>query len=644
MQKKIFLVVLMIFLAEGNIFPSAEQIGTTSNNFVKILIPAKPAGMGETYVALCNDIDSIQYNPAGLAKSLSSEISLTHIEWFQQVEYENMDYSMIFPFGTIAVSLNWLHMTPITKTIQSGTTWQSLYTFSPYSIYGIATYAKQFTDNLSIGANLKILNYTIDSQDTSGSSFSFLFDAGLIYDMPFLNGLSAGLAFTDIGPQTTFISESFSQPINMKLGLGYSVNNFNIEGDVQLAEDNDLNYSFGASYTAFNILALRLGYKLGTIQQPTFGAGIILDALHLDYAFVPYNEDLGLTNRITLTYDFGMPPFNITAEPAVFAPRGDKRFKKNFSFITPDLEMNKVKEIAINVSDPAGLPIKNIVFKNPSQKLYWNGYNNLSKLVPDGTYTLKAHVIYKNGAKSDSNEVALEVDDTPPQVSIDADPKILKPNEIGIIVVPVSFKPFATDLHNIGAWDLFIKDDKGMVVKKFSGNGNPPSPIIWDGTNDKGTNIDPGKVYSYTFYASDTVGNWAHTAPQFVHVLLREIVINLAADTLFDIGKADVKISVYQDLQKIADMIKSHKNATVIVEGHTDNMPIKRSIYPDNLALSQARAEAVVKFFIDLFGMPPNIFTAVGKGDTMPVASNDTDEGRQKNRRVTIRIKASEWE
>jgi len=82
----------------------------------------------------------------------------------------------------------------------------------------------------------------------------------------------------------------------------------------------------------------------------------------------------------------------------------------------------------------------------------------------------------------------------------------------------------------------------------------------------------------------------------------------------------------------------------VIVEGHTDNVPMKHGQYADNLALSQARAEAVVKFFVDLFDLKPSIFTAVGKGDSQPIATNDTPEGRKLNRRVTLRIQASKYE
>jgi len=641
--KYIILACVLSLLSPAGIYADSSAIGTTSNNFLKILIPAKPAAMGECYVALADDIDAIEYNPAGLAKSMSSEISLTHIEWFQQVEYEDMEYSMIFPFGTLAATINWLHMTPMARTIASGPlSWSQLYTFSPASIFGILTYSKQFTDNFFIGANLKLLNYSIDTQEPSGSAFSFLFDAGLIYDMPFLNGMSAGLVFDDLGPETTFVSQAFSQPLNIKFGLGYAVNNFTVESDLQFANDNNLNYSFGASYTAFNILALRLGYKLGTINQPTFGAGISIDTLQLDYAFVPYVNDLGVTNRMTLSYKFGGPPFNLSADPEVFSPNNDKY--KDYTYLTPDIALpGRIKQVVVNITDANGAPVKRFVVLDISKKFSWNGSNSMNRVVKDGVYKIQAQAIYKNGLKSDSNEVTVEVDNTPPTVLIDAEPKELKANQTGAIIVPVTFKPTANDLHNIGAWQLLVKDDKERVVKKFEGQGSPPDSFIWDGTTDLGAYVDPGKVYSYTFYAADTVGNWAHTVPQYVHVLLREIVITLSADTLFDTGKADVKISVYQDIKKIVDLIVNRQSSVVVVEGHTDNVPIVHSKYPNNMALSQARAEAVVKFFVDLFNLPQNIFVANGKGDTMPVASNDTEEGRKKNRRVTIRIRTKEW-
>ena len=68
--------------------------------------------------------------------------------------------------------------------------------------------------------------------------------------------------------------------------------------------------------------------------------------------------------------------------------------------------------------------------------------------------------------------------------------------------------------------------------------------------------------------------------------------------------------------------------------GHTDNRPMKHGQYKSNMELSEFRARAVAKFFVELFGINKNVFTTVGRGDTVPVATNDTPEGRKENRRV----------
>lgn len=647
-MKKILIIISIIILLSENIFSDIGLIGTTSNNFIKILLPAKPASMGETYVAIADDINAIQYNPAGLSKMMLSEISLSYINWFQEIRYENISFGMPFIFGNLAISVNLLQVEPMDKTIldtSSSLGYKQLSKFSPMGVYGILSYAREFTDNLHLGAGLKIIDYAINPDDPNGSAFSFLLDLGFIYDISFLDGLSAGIVFKNLGPSTQFISESFSQPINIKGGLGYSKNIFALEGDVEYMLDNDINYFIGASLTLFDLLSLRGGYKGGTINQFTVGAGISYNRIFLDYAFVPYSyEDLGLTHRITLNYQFGAPEVKVGLTPKVFSPNNDKYF--DYTFLTPQImAKDKANSVNVKIYNSNNQLIRQIPFGSAKARLFWNGYNNMNMVVPDGTYRAEIEVNYRGGIKSTSNSDYVEVDNTPPIVNIDADPKLVKPGQATALLVPVSFKPMATDLHGIGKWRLVITDQAGTIFKTISGDGEPPPVIMWDGSDNTNINyVKTGTLYGYTFYAADSVGNWGKSTTNFVKVLLREIVINLAADTLFDIGKADVKISVYKDIEKVANEIKKYKNATVIVEGHTDNIPVSRSIYRDNIQLSQARANAVVKFFNELFGLDEKIFTAIGKGETEPIASNDTEEGRKKNRRVTIKIRASQWE
>ena len=219
-----------------------------------------------------------------------------------------------------------------------------------------------------------------------------------------------------------------------------------------------------------------------------------------------------------------------------------------------------------------------------------------------------------------------------------------RPGDHGRLETPINFRLGASDLHGIGNWRFIITDPAGRPFRTFSGSGTPRT-VVWDGRNDSGTRFaQSDEVFGYTFICSDTVGNRARTQTQQVNILKKEVVITLAADTLFDPGKADVKISVYRDLKEISDMISSYEDIKVRVEGHTDSVPIRGGIYADNRELSQARAEAVVNFFVRLFGLDREIFTPVGRGDTVPVASNDTPEGRRENRRVTIHFDAVTWE
>ena len=125
---------------------------------------------------------------------------------------------------------------------------------------------------------------------------------------------------------------------------------------------------------------------------------------------------------------------------------------------------------------------------------------------------------------------------------------------------------------------------------------------------------------------------------------VEKIVVTLFEKLLFDSGKADIKEDGYKVMQRVADIIRERKGSIehihIKIEGHTDNVPIGKhleSIYSDNLMLSQKRAE-VVKRYLAEEDIPAELLEAVGYGEKRPIAPNDTDRGRQQNRRVEITI------
>ncbi len=118
----------------------------------------------------------------------------------------------------------------------------------------------------------------------------------------------------------------------------------------------------------------------------------------------------------------------------------------------------------------------------------------------------------------------------------------------------------------------------------------------------------------------------------------RGLVVTFLAEVLFDSGKAKVKIGAHDVLDKVAKVIaEKASDRNIAVEGHTDNEPIKKSGWKSNWELSTARATSVLHYLEDR-SIEPKKLQATGYGEYRPVASNDTLEGRQKNRRVEIII------
>ena len=120
----------------------------------------------------------------------------------------------------------------------------------------------------------------------------------------------------------------------------------------------------------------------------------------------------------------------------------------------------------------------------------------------------------------------------------------------------------------------------------------------------------------------------------------RGLVITFVAEVLFDSGKAKLSPEGENMLSKVAGVIKEEvSDNDVGVEGHTDNEPIKYSGWKSNWELSTARATSVLHYLVDNCGLEPDKLSATGYGEYRPVASNDTPEGMQQNRRVEIIIK-----
>jgi chemotaxis protein MotB len=114
-----------------------------------------------------------------------------------------------------------------------------------------------------------------------------------------------------------------------------------------------------------------------------------------------------------------------------------------------------------------------------------------------------------------------------------------------------------------------------------------------------------------------------------------KVYVSLSEKLLFPSGSAVVNKEAKDALQKVAEALIQNPDINVDVEGHTDSVPIKIK-FPDNWALSVARATAVVRELTNEYHVNPARFTASGRSKYEPVADNSTAEGRAKNRRTEI--------
>lgn len=116
------------------------------------------------------------------------------------------------------------------------------------------------------------------------------------------------------------------------------------------------------------------------------------------------------------------------------------------------------------------------------------------------------------------------------------------------------------------------------------------------------------------------------------------VYISLSDKMLFKSGSAQINTRAKEVLGKIAKVLKDHSDLEILVEGHTDSVPINTDCVSDNWDLSTKRATAVVRVLQKDYSVQPNRMTAGGRSYYVPKADNDTEEGRSLNRRTEIII------
>lgn len=309
-MRKVSLIVVMTFLALGSAAPyvAARGVGTSAADFLKAPRSTRATGMGGAYVALADDLSSLEWNPAGLSLLPSNVLnaSFEHLFSFSDVEYEELSLGQALGdnYGG-GVQLLYRHMPDIDNDLEDE---QPL---KVWDLAGVVGYGFQLS-NFSVGLNLKFFQTRLGTEDLFGEAVDLGF---LVFFMD--RKISLGVGILNLGPDV----KNDSLPLNIRGGFGYKDvfgenKEHGLVAGLELNQplDNKLNLEAGAEYWYRAMFGARLGYKQqmggsdlqsdNITERISFGASVRWSDLQLDYAFVPF-ADLGNTHRLTLTARYG---------------------------------------------------------------------------------------------------------------------------------------------------------------------------------------------------------------------------------------------------------------------------------------------------------------------------------------------------
>ena len=308
-----------------------QRTGISAFQFLKLGAGARGVAMGESFVAVANDVSSLYWNPAGLVQFEEHQVIASHTEYVVDIKHDFLGVSYhLTPEDAVGVSFSSLHMDDMEITTET----QPFGTGRYFSFGDIAiglTYAKKMTDQFSFGATVRYVEETLDVLKMR----SVMVDLGTYY-WTGLGSTRFAVVISNFGADAeptgtaTQLSgaevskfESFSLPTIFKLGVALDpieTDNQKLTTSIQLnhPNDNSEHFRFGLEYSWQNMFFLRSGIKR-TIGQPVFaadgtseedftlGAGVMVpvefSVVSADYAFTNFNR-LGSVHRISLSFTY----------------------------------------------------------------------------------------------------------------------------------------------------------------------------------------------------------------------------------------------------------------------------------------------------------------------------------------------------
>jgi len=289
------------------LFAVPSRADTTGATFLQIGSGAAPLALGNAYTASAGDIDSLYYNPGGLAALNRPELSITHSDWLEGTEFDVVSYGQPTPVGTLAVGAIRLgggtEQGRDALRIETGD-------FTTQDLAVLLGWSRSIDDLAGIGANVKFIHSQID---VNGAS-DYAFDAGSVIKIPALP-VWVGGSVLNLGPGLRFLDQSDPLPLTIAGGAAMKpMERLRLEVDLKREPYDQITELDGGAEWVASIFSFRIGYQsplqgavynsLYTGQNIRGGIGLNISRYRFDYTLAPFG-DLGLTQRFTLSVRFG---------------------------------------------------------------------------------------------------------------------------------------------------------------------------------------------------------------------------------------------------------------------------------------------------------------------------------------------------
>lgn len=293
----------------------AADPGLTVLNFLEIGAGARPAALGNAFVAVADDASATYWNPAGLLAIQRNDVLGTHNAWIQDLRHEFVAFGARRGRHAVGFSFIGLYTKDIDARNEVGD-YVGQFGFSDNAF--AASYAFQAGSALGVGATARYVREAVIGVPDLGSGTEvapdnvlsgFAFDLGATWKTP-AEGLTAGAAVRNFGGQLSYDfagAQSFDLPTALQTGIAYRRPDFRngvltLSGDFLAARGADASFRMGAEYAYRGQFLVGAGYKTGLENENvSFGFGYE-KGVRVNYAFTPLYSDLGNSHRISLGY------------------------------------------------------------------------------------------------------------------------------------------------------------------------------------------------------------------------------------------------------------------------------------------------------------------------------------------------------